>query len=71
MIQVIYDIMLMVGSPCELLLGGLVSRVMYSAVCLASEILRHLAMVGWQFGRSGYGTSWIANGIPEAFGYVG
>ena len=28
-------------------------------------------MVGWQFGRIGYGTTWMANGIPEAFGYVG
>ena len=54
-----------------MLLRGLVSRVMYSAVCLAGEILRHLAMVGWQFGRIGYGTTWMANGIPEAFGYVG
>ena len=54
-----------------MLLCGLVSRVMYSAVCLASEILWHLAMVGWQFGRIGYGTTWMANGIPEAFGYVG
>ena len=51
-----------------MLLCGLVSRVMYSAVCPASGILRHLAMVGWQFG---YGTTWMANGIPEAFGYVG
>ena len=54
-----------------MLLCGLVSRVMYSAVCPASGILRHLAMVGWQFGRIGYGTTWMANGIPEAFGYVG
>ena len=48
-----------------MLLCGLVSRVMYSAVCLASEILRHLAMVGWQFGRIGYGTTWMANGFQR------
>ena len=54
-----------------MLLCGLVSRVLCSAVCLASGILRHLATVGRQFGRIGYGTMWMASGIPEAFGYVG
>ena len=53
-----------------MLLCGLVSRVLCLAVCLASGILRHLAMVGRRFGRIGYRTMWMASGIPEAFGYV-
>ena len=54
-----------------MLLCGIVIRVMYSAVCLVNGILRHLAMVGWQFGRIGYENMWMASEIPEAFSYVG
>ena len=50
-----------------MLLCGLVSRIMYKAMWLASGIPEALPMVGWQLSRIRCETMWLARGIPKAF----